>query len=165
MDFQNHLLFRPICVLVIVLIAIILQTWISVRVSGMAGRYGVPANFAIALRIVTRWMVILAALVISLNVLGIEIGNAWTLLSTVLAMVAVGFVAVWSLLSNTLAFFVLIVWHHWRIGDRIRVLPENLEGKVEDMDLMFTRLQMEDGASLVVPNSMFMQRFVKVELR
>jgi small-conductance mechanosensitive channel len=163
MDLQNQALFRPVCVLLIIIAGFFLQTWISSRVIGMARRYSVPISFAIALRVVTRWLVILLVLVISLRVLGIEMGNAWTLLSTILAMVAVGFVAVWSLLSNSLAFFVLIVWHHWRIGDTIQVLPENLRGSVEDMDLMFTRLRTDDGDIIVVPNNIFLQRFVKVE--
>lgn len=160
---NEHFLFQPLAITAIVALAVLLQTWIRTRLISFSQTHRLPSHLVIAIRACTRWIFIFIAAILCLNVLGIEIGNLWTLLSAILAVVGIGFVAVWSLLSNTFAFFVLIIWHHWRIGDRIRVFPENLEGRVIDMNLMFTRLKTDDGGSLLVPNSLFLQRFVKIE--
>lgn len=163
MSWSNQTILQLIWVLVIAAVALLLQGWIGRRITQFALQNRIPGNFTVALRVIIRWLILTVAAIIGFHVLGIEIGNAWTLLSTILAMVAVGFVAAWSLLSNTLAFFVLIIWNHWRIGNTIQVMPENLQGVVEDMDLMFTRLRTPDGGVLIVPNNIFLQRFVKVE--
>jgi small-conductance mechanosensitive channel len=163
MSWKNHFLFQPLAIGCIIALAILLQAWVRTRLVSFCQKHHLPSTLMLAVRVMSRWILILLALLGILAILGVEFGNLWTLLSTAIAMVAIGFVAVWSMLSNILAFFLLLVWHHWGLGDRITVLPENLEGNVEDMNLMFTVLRTKDGGTLAIPNNMLLQRFVKIE--
>lgn len=111
-----------------------------------------------------RWLrgvlTVLAALsFIALS--GWRIDSIWTLLTTVVAMIAVAFVAVWSILSNLLATIVILIWRPFNIGEQVEILPEGLQGRVVDINFMYTVLQGEGGTRMSVPNNLFAQKFIR----
>jgi hypothetical protein len=114
-------------------------------------------------RIFRRWMRGLLAVLVVLSFVAIggwQIDSIWTFLTTVLAMVAIGFVAVWSILSNLLATLVILVWRPFNVGEEIQLLPEGIAGRVVDINFMYTVLKAEDGSRTSVPNSLFAQKFI-----
>jgi small-conductance mechanosensitive channel len=162
---QDHFLFKPLYIVAIAIAGILLQMWIRTLIHRFSEKHRLPSNVTIGIRVSSRWVILTAFLLASLAVLGVEIGNIWTLVSTALAMVAIGFVAVWSLLSNVSAFFILLVWHHWELGDHICVMPDNIQGRVEDMNMMFTILRTNEGEAVAIPNSLLLQRVIRVAAR
>ncbi len=111
----------------------------------------------------TRLFVYLVAFLIVLQATGI-VAEAWTILSAVLATLAVGFVANWSILSNVTSALVILTFRPFRVGDRIDVYEAEkvlLQGLVVDLNLMFTTVVHEDYATRV-PNNFFLQRPVRV---
>ncbi|MFH1417065.1 MAG: mechanosensitive ion channel domain-containing protein [Planctomycetota bacterium] len=115
-------------------------------------------------RIIRRWARGLLIAIVVLFVIGqagFKIDNFWTLMSTLLAMVAIGFVAVWSVLSNVLCTLIILIWRPFNVGEHIEIQPENIAGKVIDINFMQTLLRTENGDRVAVPNSIFMQRFIK----
>lgn len=118
---------------------------------------------------IRRWVIVIGAVLIGLQAAGL-FDNAWALLSAVLAAIAIGFFAAWSLLSNSTSALIILVYRPFRVGDEIELIePTNgtrLGGRVLDLNLMFTTLEMagEDGAPpslLHIPNNLFMQKAVR----
>jgi len=104
-----------------------------------------------------------------LGLFGISVASFWAALSGVLVLLAIGFVAVWSLLSNLLCSVLLIIFAPFRIGDEIEVQdpasPVTVRGRVRDINLMFTTLVMTDEngeeSLLRAPNNIFFQKYIR----
>ncbi len=113
---------------------------------------------------ILRWVRGLIALFVVLGLAALAdlpIQYIWTPLATVLGMIAIGFVAVWSMLSNILATFMILIWRPFNVGERIEIQPEGISGDVVDINFMFTLLAPDPGTRIAVPNSMFLQKFIK----
>lgn len=106
-------------------------------------------------------MVLFFAGVKVLETFGVNLEGLWTALGAVAAMVAIGFVAVWSILSNALCTLIILVFRPFNIGDEVELPGEPTKGKVVDLTLIYTTLKSDDGALFQVPNNMFFQKVVK----
>lgn len=84
----------------------------------------------------------------------------FAVLGGLLALLGIGFVAVWSVLSNVLCTLLLLTVRPFRIGDELELPPDPLQGRVVDLNLFFTTLQAPDGRLVQVPNNLFFQRAV-----
>ncbi|MBU3983984.1 MAG: hypothetical protein KJ985_11070 [Proteobacteria bacterium] len=51
---------------------------------------------------IIRWLLIIAVVIISLQSMGVKVGNIMAGMLTVAGMIAIGFIAVWSVMSNIL---------------------------------------------------------------
>jgi small-conductance mechanosensitive channel len=100
--------------------------------------------------------------------------HAWALLSAVLAAVAIGFFAAWSLISNLTSALLIVALRPFRLGDYVELVEPNngtaLGGEVVDMNLVFTVLaerNPETGAEarLYIPNNLFVQKLVRTRRR
>lgn len=119
-----------------------------------------PADVAPA-RNVLRWLVRIITAIVVLGVFGFELGGLWAMISTVLAMIAIGFVAVWSMLSNTSATVLLVLMRPFRVGDDLELPSENVRGRVIDLNFFFTTLVDHEGSEWRVPNNLFFQKVVR----
>lgn len=107
---------------------------------------------------ILRWLVRVAGCVLILNVFGFELGGVWAVASTILGLVAIGFVAVWSLISHTTATFLLLFLRPFQVGDDIEFPGEQVRGRVIDLNLFFTTLIDHRGRLQQVPNNLFFQK-------
>ncbi len=130
----------------------------------------VPEGMILRLRSSLRWLLIVVVLTVVLQTTHV-FDQAWAVLSAVLLTVAVGFVALWSVLSNAVCAVLILVFRPFRMGDHIEILEptdqkNGFRGKVTDLSLMFTTIEeRKDDASLVlcrVPNSVFFLKGVRV---
>lgn len=121
----------------------------------------IPAIAYLMLRRVVRFAVLIIALAGVLIAWGLDLSALLATIGGVLAMVAIGFVAVWSLLSNILCAFVLTAFRPFRIGDEVEVLPEGVKGRVVDLTLLYTSLRTPEGDLFQVPNNMFFQKMFR----
>lgn len=95
--------------------------------------------------------------------------NAWAVLSAGIAAIAIGFFALWSVLSNMVCALLLLVFRPFRVGDEIQLIESNSQvglcGVVKDLDLLFVTLEesrSDDRKSTVqVPNNLFFQKAVR----
>lgn len=126
----------------------------------LAKRTSLTDNDVLPLRRIARWIVILITFVLVLGVFGFELGGLWAIMSTILAMVAIGFVAVWSILSNTSATVLILLLRPFHIGDEIELQSENIKGRVVDLNFFFTTLQVDEHRSHQVPNNLFFQKVI-----
>jgi hypothetical protein len=103
----------------------------------------------------------IAALLV-LSLWGVSVGGLWTLLISAAAVIGVGFLAVWTMISNVTASVFITVWRPFQLGQTVELLPESLRGRVIDRNMMFTVLREEGGSVLQVPNNLFFQRVFRV---
>lgn len=92
---------------------------------------------------------------------GISFKSLWVSVTGILAMIAVAFFAVWSLVGNILAGIILYFTSPFKIGDRIKILPDDVYGRVLAINIFFTVLQDDEENLISIPNSLFFQRFVQ----
>ena len=95
---------------------------------------------------------------IILGLWGLDVSGIWALLISAAAIIGVGFLAVWTIVSNITASLFLSVWRPFKLGQTVEVLPENLKGRVIDRNLMFTVLRDGEDRVLQVPNNFFFQK-------
>lgn len=119
-------------------------------------RGSIPPEMAVVLRRILRWAAVVIGAIFVLQSFGFLKGF-WALVSTMLALVAIGFVAVWSVLSNVLCAFVLLVARPFRVGDMIELPVQNLKGTVVDFNLIFTILRGDRNDLIQIPNNTFFQ--------
>ncbi len=127
----------------------------------LAGRTRLTPEDIEPARNVLRWLIRILTFVLVLGVFGFELGGLWAMISTVLAMVAIGFVAVWSLLSHTSATVLLVILRPYQIGDIIEMPSENVRGRVSDINFFFTTVLDHEEAEWRVPNNLFFQKVLK----
>src|SRR5262249_18280321 len=103
------------------------------------------------------WIVV-AMLVLGVG--GVSVGGLWALMVSAAAVVGVGFLATWAMVSNITASFFIAFWRPFHLGDTIEILPENLKGRVIDRNLMFVVVRESGGAVIQIPNNLFFQKNV-----
>ncbi len=95
---------------------------------------------------------------------GIDLKNLWVSVAGMLAMIAVAFFAVWSLIGNILAGLILFFTSPFKINDTIEIKPEGVKGKVLAINTFYTLLVDENDDHINIPNSLFFQKYI-VKLR
>ena len=130
----------------------------AIKLAASKGKFSPPV--AAFLRMVLRWSVIFLTILLILHNFSI-LRNAWAAMLAVLTMIAIGFVAVWSVLSNAMCLLLILIYRPFRVGDRIRIPADELGGTVIDLNLMFTTLRDEDGDLIQIPNNTFFQKAIK----
>ncbi len=92
------------------------------------------------------------------SIAGIDLNGIWTFLSTLMAMMAIGFVGVWSVLSNLICALLLIIFKPFQTGDYLEILGEPVKGTVLRITPIFTCLKSDDSAEFRIPNNQFFQK-------
>lgn len=128
------------------------------RILQFAQWAGLPRLAFGPVRLVLRYSILMAALLVILGLWGFELGTVAAVLGTVLGLVAIGFVAVWSVLSNFLCTFVLVAFKPFSVGDELELPAEKVKGRVVDLTLIFTTLRVAPGETVLIPNNTFFQR-------
>lgn len=118
-------------------------------------RLGLPKGVA-------RWLAIAGLGAAGLVMLGIDVQGLWSTIVGALSLIAIGFVAMWSILSHMLASILIVVFRPFEVGDRVEVVgDETVLGEVTDLNPVYTTLRADDGGTLQVPNNIFFQKTLK----
>lgn len=155
--------------LLILLVAYVLQRLVTRAMTRIATRYPLPPELLLPVRGGVRWLIMGGALIMVLERLGVSATVLWTALSGFVAVAAIAFFAIWSVLSNLLCAVLILTVGPFRLGDVVE-LVESFEkpivkGRVVDINLLYTTLEedAESGtpATVQVPNSLFFQKVVR----
>ncbi|AVU73739.1 mechanosensitive ion channel family protein [Pseudomonas sp. Fig-3] len=157
-------------ILLILLAGYIAQRCVARALTGLAERYPLPSQLVIILRGVLRWLIMGSAVLVVLERLGVSATVLWTALSGFVAVAAVAFFAIWSVLSNLLCAILIYTVGPFRLGDVVELVESTdkpgIKGRVVAINLLYTTLiepeELGTGSSMVqVPNSLFFQRSVR----
>jgi small-conductance mechanosensitive channel len=111
---------------------------------------------------VVRWLVISALSFAALLAIGIDLQGLWSTVMAAFSLIAIGFVAMWSILSHMLASVLIVIFRPFEVGDRVELLGDDeVIGEVTDLNPVYTTLRAADGGTLQVPNNVFFQKSLK----
>ena len=116
-----------------------------------------------------RWTLMMAALMMVLERLGVSATVLWTAFTGFATVGAVAFFAAWSVLSNLFCAFLIFTARPFRLGDGIELLDAadkpGPRGRVVDINLLYTTLEDGDSATegtlLQIPNALIFQRVLR----
>ena len=156
-------------VLFILLLAYLGQRLLTRGLTRLATRYPLPPELLLPLRGGIRWFIFGGALIMVLERFGVSATVLWTAFSGFVAVAAIAFFALWSVLSNLLCSVLIMTVGPFRLGDMVE-LVESFEkpivkGRVIDINLLLTTLEESSesgtGAIVQVPNSLFFQKVLR----
>ena len=157
-------------ILLILLAGYFLQRVIARFLTRLGERYPLPPQLLMPLRGGLRWFIMGSAVIFVLERLGVSATVLWTALSGFVAVAAIAFFAMWSVLSNLLCAVLIFTVGPFRIGDVVELVDTldkpGMKGRVMAINLLYTTLieaaEAGSGSSMVqVPNSLFFQRSVR----
>ena len=93
---------------------------------------------------------------------GVDPQQLFLFLTSTLTLLAVGFIAQWSILSNITASLILFFNHPIHIGGWIKIVDKDMpiEGMVENITLFFLYIRTTDGQLLSLPCNQILQRTI-----
>jgi small-conductance mechanosensitive channel len=157
-------------ILLILLAGYLAQRFVAKCLTRLGKRYPFPPQFLMPLRGGLRWLIMGSALIFVLERLGVSATVLWTALSGFVAVAAVAFFAMWSVLSNLLCAILIFTVGPFRLGDVVELVDTTdkpgVKGRVVAINLLYTTLIESTeagtgGAMVQVPNSLFFQRSVR----
>ena len=156
-------------ILIIIVLGLIAYFLIKKGLTVLSTRKLLPNSIRLGVLVLIRWLTILIVILLSLQQFGVPLSAVWAAFSAIAVMVAIGFIAVWSILSNILCSLLLIMVAPFRMGEKIEVVEpvggSGLGGKVVDINMLYTTIEMsddKDGKCLArIPNNVFFQKTVK----
>ncbi len=104
-------------------------------------------------------------LVIGLTLIwGVEIKDLGIVMSSVFAVIGIGFFAQWSILSNITSGVIMFFTFPYKIGDYIIVHDKEFphEGVIEDIKTFHIVLRTRNNDYITYPNSLMLQKGVSV---
>jgi small-conductance mechanosensitive channel len=161
---------RAIVILVAAIVTLVVLRVVRRLLGELQEKRAVPEA---AMRPIVRFVriaILALATLATLQILGVPMSTVWAGLTTILALIAIGFIAVWSVLSNVACSLLLLIFKPFRIGDTIEVVDSaagpNIVGRVIDVTLMYVvlREELESGQIVQtrVPNNLFFQKSLRV---
>jgi small-conductance mechanosensitive channel len=93
---------------------------------------------------------------------GINTENIIIFITSTLALVAIGFFAVWSILSNVLAGLIFFFTKPIRTGTEIEIMSEEIRGKITSMGTIFLTIEDKEGNKIYIPNNLLFQKVFKI---
>lgn len=154
-------------ILLILLAGYVLQRLVARGLTRLANRYHLPGELLLPLRGALRWLIMGSALMLVLERLGVSAEVLWTALTGFVAVAAVAFFAIWSVLSNMFCALLIFSMGPFRIGDIVEVIDSadkpGVKGRVMAINLFYTTLEDPEAANALiqVPNSLFFQKSVR----
>ena len=157
-------------IVLILLAGYLAQRFVARCLTRLGERYPFPPQLMMPLRGGLRWLIMGSALIFVLERLGVSATVLWTALSGFVAVAAVAFFAMWSVLSNLLCAILIFTVGPFRLGDIVELVDTvdkpGVKGRVVAINLLYTTLveaeEAGTGSAMVqVPNSLFFQRSVR----
>lgn len=157
-------------VVLILLAAWLVQRLLTRGISSLGTRYPqLPPELMIPLRGAVRWLIMGSAFMLVLERLGVSAQVLWTALTGFIAVAAVAFFAIWSVLSNLFCALLIFTLNPFRIGECVEVLETadkpGVRGRVLAINLFYTTLEDLTGDApgtwVQIPNSLFFQKAVR----
>ncbi|MDR2336126.1 MAG: mechanosensitive ion channel family protein [Burkholderiaceae bacterium] len=156
-------------IVLIIIVAMLLNRMFKRLLRRAGDHYQFPHELTMPVTVVVRWLIVLGAVLMVLERLGVSASVLWTAFTGFATVGAVAFFAAWSVLSNLFCAFLIFTVGPFRVGDHIEVLDtaEKLGavGKVVDINLLYTTLEDSTaptpGTLLQIPNALIFQRVVR----
>ena len=105
-----------------------------------------------------RWIIIALAFLLILSIFEFPLTAVVATVGTLCGVLAIGFVANWSILSNFPCTLFLVVCKPFSVGDELEIPADKIRGEVVDITLAYTVLKDGEGFYINIPNAHFLQK-------
>lgn len=144
-----------------IITTVIIAFLIITATRGILKRFGgkMHPQFSASLSFFT---IILISLIASLSILHqLDVNPQEILISGGVAAIIVG-IGVSTIVGNILSSGLILTTYPAKIGDTIHVVNDNVHGKIQEINLMYTTIQTEEGKEYVVPNNAIIQGNIRI---
>jgi small-conductance mechanosensitive channel len=93
---------------------------------------------------------------------GVQVSGLYVFVTSFFAMVAIGFFAVWSVLSNITSSVLIFFLFPYQIGDQIQVVGDDIKGTITDITLFHLIVESADGEVVTIPNNVVIQKSIRI---
>jgi small-conductance mechanosensitive channel len=93
---------------------------------------------------------------------GVHLSGLYVFVTSFFAMVAIGFFAVWSVLSNITSSILIFFLFPYKIGDHIQVVGEDIKGTISDITLFHLIVESDDAGIVTIPNNVVIQKSIRI---
>jgi small-conductance mechanosensitive channel len=159
-----------VSIAIILICCILLIKLVNRLLGALSKKEIISPPFLIILQSVLKWLVYAVIILLILQQIGISMNSLWAVISAIVAMIAIGFAAVWSVLCNLLCAIMLLIFQPFRIGDEIEIIDpamtSGVGGRVRNITLIFTTLEVAGTdpryqTAIQVPNNLFFQKIIR----
>ena len=165
-NFINKLETNYLVQLAITLVIIILflaSRWVIKKsLRRLAAKFSYDPNRTAATKRIIMGALYTFVILLLVIIWGGDLNNLWVSIGSILGVIAIGFFAILSILSNIVAGIIIYTINPFKITDTLVLVEKEVTGKVIDIGLIYTKLQDKDGI-FTVPNNVFFQQIVKVK--
>jgi len=160
----NNFKYELLLTIVVIIVMMILIMSIKNAIKKFSFVKAIDANRRKIIFILTYFIVYIVFGALLAVIWGVDFNRLSVFISSVLAVLGVGFFAQWSLLSNLTASAILFFNHPVRIGSRIRILDKDFElvGEVKDITGFYFFIKTDKGELITFPNSLIMQKGIEI---
>jgi small-conductance mechanosensitive channel len=93
---------------------------------------------------------------------GVHLSGLYVFVTSFFAMVAIGFFAVWSVLSNITSSVLIFFLFPYKIGDHIQVVGDDITGRITDITLFHLIVESDDRGIVTIPNNVVIQKSIRI---
>ncbi|MEP1033013.1 mechanosensitive ion channel domain-containing protein [Ekhidna sp.] len=147
----------------VIIILFIASRWVIQKsINRLGNKFSYDLNRTAATKRILTFSLYVFVFLLLVIIWGGDLNNIWVSLGSILGVIAIGFFAIWSILSNIVAGIIIYTINPFKITDTLVLVEKDVTGKVIDIGLIYTKLQDKDGI-ITVPNNVFFQQLVKVK--
>ncbi|MEP0987468.1 mechanosensitive ion channel domain-containing protein [Ekhidna sp.] len=155
--------FAQVAITIVIIILFIASRWlIKKSLRKLAYKFSYDPNRTAATKRIIMGALYTFMILLLVIIWGGDLNNLWVSIGSILGVIAIGFFAIWSILSNIVAGIIIYTINPFKITDTLVLVEKEVTGKVIDIGLIYTKLQDKDGI-FTVPNNVFFQQIVKVK--
>ena len=110
----------------------------------------------------STWSIFLISFSLILSFIGYDITSYIPIFILSFTIFVIMLFASWSILSNVISGFIILLWKPFKKGDVISIEGTNYSGEVQSIDLMFCKLFNKTDGIISFPNSSIFNNFIKV---
>ncbi|MEQ9468242.1 MAG: mechanosensitive ion channel [Ekhidna sp.] len=159
----NENYFIQAALTLVIVFGFVISRWVIRKsINRLGKKFSYDPNRTAATKRILLFSLYTVCITILIIIWGGNLNNLWVSLGSILGVIAIGFFAIWSILSNIVAGIIIYTINPFKITDTITLLEKEVTGKVIDIGLIYTKLEDEDGI-ITVPNNIFFQQVVKVK--
>jgi len=152
-----------VAITLIIVVLFIASRWVIKKsLRRLANKFSYDPNRAAATKRLIIGVLYIFVILLLIIIWGGDLNNLWISIGSILGVIAIGFFAIWSILSNIVAGIIIYSINPFKINDTIVLVEKEVSGKVIDIGLIYTKLKDTDG-TLTIPNNIFFQQVVKVK--
>ncbi len=106
----------------------------------------------------------ITAIVFISAIWGVKQSDIVVFISSVMAILGIGFFAQWSLLSNITAGLILFFNHPLKLGDHIKLIEKDfiIEGTINDITFFFVHIKTDNKEKITISNSVILQKTIAI---